>query len=391
MPIFQYSGYRTDGSEVAGTIEANSQKDAALRLRESGLFPKKVRETVYRGESGLFRRTDVNFLPSVTRQLSTLLSSGVTLMEALNAIADENSGFWKNLLVSIKEKVAAGASFSKVLEEYNSIFPEFYVNMVAAGETSGTLDKVLGRLADFLETQSNLKAKVQTSMVYPVFMICVGFIVLSFLFTFVIPKITKIFKDTESALPFLTVALIWISDIFQHYWWILIGMLLGGIIGLKKVKEKNRLLIDQMVMRVPGKIIQSLYFARFTRTLGFLLEGGLPVLRALELSAKAIGNAMLQNRVIDAAQKVAEGSRLSAALEGFPPVLLQLISTGERSGQLVGILQNAADSYEEEFSRRVQKALAFLEPAMILAMGALVGLIVLAVLLPIFQLNQLIK
>lgn len=391
MPIFQYSGYRTDGSEVAGTIEANSQKDAVLRLRESGLFPKKVRETVYGGKSGLFRRTDVNFLPSVTRQLSTLLSSGVTLMEALNAIADENSGFWKNLLVSIKEKVAAGASFSKVLEEYNSIFPEFYVNMVAAGETSGTLDKVLGRLADFLETQSNLKAKVQTSMVYPVFMICVGFIVLSFLFTFVIPKITKIFKDTESALPFLTVALIWISDIFQHYWWILIGMLLGGIIGLKKVKEKNRLLIDQMVMRVPGKIIQSLYFARFTRTLGFLLEGGLPVLRALELSAKAIGNAMLQNRVIDAAQKVAEGSRLSAALEGFPPVLLQLISTGERSGQLVGILQNAADSYEEEFSRRVQKALAFLEPAMILAMGVLVGLIVLAVLLPIFQLNQLIK
>lgn len=391
MPIFQYSGYRTDGSKVAGTIEANSQKDAVLRLRESGLFPKKVRETLYDGKSGLFRRTDVNFLPSVTRQLSTLLSSGVTLMEALNAIADENSGFWKNLLVSIKEKVAAGASFSKVLEEYNGIFPEFYVNMVAAGETSGTLDKVLGRLADFLETQSNLKAKVRTSMVYPVFMICVGFIVLSFLFTFVIPKITKIFKDTESALPFLTVALIWVSDIFQHYWWILIGMLLGGIFGLKKLKEKNRLLIDRMVMRMPGKIIQSLYFARFTRTLGFLLEGGLPVLRALELSAKAIGNTMLQHKVIDAAQKVAEGSRLSAALEGFPPVLLQLISTGERSGQLVGILQNAADSYEEEFSRRVQKALSFLEPVMILAMGVLVGLIVLAVLLPIFQLNQLIK
>jgi general secretion pathway protein F len=391
MPIFQYSGYRTDGSKVAGTIEANSQKDAVLRLRESGLFPKKVRETLYDGKSGLFRRTDVNFLPSVTRQLSTLLSSGVTLMEALNAIADENSGFWKNLLVSIKEKVAAGASFSKVLEEYNGIFPEFYVNMIAAGETSGTLDKVLGRLADFLETQSNLKAKVRTSMVYPVFMICVGFIVLSFLFTFVIPKITKIFKDTESALPFLTVALIWVSDIFQHYWWILIGMLLGGLFGLKKLKEKNRLLIDRMVMRMPGKIIQSLYFARFTRTLGFLLEGGLPVLRALELSAKAVGNTMLQHKVIDAAQKVAEGSRLSAALEGFPPVLLQLISTGERSGQLVGILQNAADSYEEEFSRRVQKALSFLEPVMILAMGVLVGLIVLAVLLPIFQLNQLIK
>lgn len=391
MPIFQYSGYRTDGSEVAGTIEADSQKAAVLRLKESGLYLRKLRESVYYEKSGLFRRTDANFLPSVTRQLSTLLSSGVTLMEALSAIADENSGFWKNLMVGIKEKVAAGASFSKALEEYNTIFPEFYVNMVAAGETSGTLDKVLGRLADFLETQSSIKAKVRTSMVYPVFMICVGFIVLSFLFTFVIPKITKIFKDTESALPFLTVVLIAISDIFQHYWWILIGLLLIGIFGLKRLKEKNRLFIDGMIVRLPGKIIQSLYFARFTRTLGFLLEGGLPVLRALELSAKSIGNTMLQNRVIEAARRVAEGARLSASLEGFPPVLLQLISTGERSGQLVGILKNAADSYEEEFSRRVQKALAFLEPAMILAMGVIVGLVVLAVLLPIFQLNQLIK
>ncbi|MBS1113378.1 MAG: ral secretion pathway protein [Nitrospirae bacterium] len=391
MPIFQYSGYNTDGSEVAGTIEANSQKDAVLRLQESGLYPKKVRESVYHEKAGLFHRTDTDFLPSVTRQLSTLLSSGVTLMEALTAIADENTGFWKNLLITIKEKVAAGTSFSKALEECDHIFPEFYVNMVAAGETSGTLDKVLIRLADFLETQTSLKSKVRTSMVYPVFMICVGFIVLSFLFTFVIPKITKIFKDTESALPLLTVVLIAISDIFQHYWWLLIGLLLSGIFGFRRLKEKNRPLIDRLILRLPGKIMQSLYYARFTRTLGFLLEGGLPVLRALELSAKSIGNTMLQSKVIEAAQRVAEGARLSASLEGFPPVLLQLISTGERSGQLVGILKNAADSYEEEFSRRVQKTLAFLEPAMILIMGLIVGLIVLAVLLPIFQLNQLIK
>jgi general secretion pathway protein F len=391
MPIFQYSGYRTDGSEVAGSIEANSPKDAVLRLKESGLYPKTVTERVYQARGGVFGRTDPGYLPAVTRQLSTLLSSGVPLMEALTAIADENTGFWKNLLISIKDKVGAGASFSKALEEYETIFPEFYVNMVAAGETSGTLDKVLARLADFLEKQSSLKAKVRTSLVYPVFMICVGFIVLSFLFTFVIPKITKIFRDTESALPFLTVVLIWISDIFRRFWWVLIGMLFGGMFGLKKFKEKHRLLIDRIIMRLPGRIIQSLYFARFTRTLGFLLEGGLPVLRALELSAKSIGNLMLRNRVAEAAQKVAEGARLSASLEGFPPVLLQLISTGERSGQLVGILKNAADSYEEEFSQRVQKALAFLEPAMILVMGVIVGLIVLAVLLPIFQLNQLIK
>ena len=391
MPIFQYSGYRTDGSEVAGSIEASSQRDAVLRLKDSGLYPKKVRETVYRGKASLFRRTEAKVLPSVTRQLSTLLASGVTLMEALDAIARENAGFWNSVLISVKENVAAGASFSKSLEEYGALFPEFYVNMVAAGETSGNLHKVLDRLAHFLETQSNLQAKVRTSMVYPAFMICVGFIVLSFLFTFVIPKITKIFQDTEAALPFLTVALIAISHFLQHYWWIVIGALLGMIYGLRRLKEKHRLFLDKILIRTPGRIMQSLYYARFTRTLGFLLEGGLPVLRALELSAKSVGNAVVRQRVIAAAERVGEGGRLSASLDGFPPVLLQLIATGERSGQLVEVLNSAADSYEEEFSRRIQRALALLEPSMILVMGVIVGLIVLAVLLPIFQLNQLIK
>jgi general secretion pathway protein F len=391
MPIFQYKGYRTDGSEVAGTLEANSLKDAVLRLKGEGLHPKDVQEAVYRKSFGLFQRYDASLLPSTTRQLSTLLSSGVTLMEALSSISEENKGFWKNMLVDIKEKVAGGSSFSKSLEEYKNIFPEFYVSMVAAGEAGGNLDKVLSRLADFLESQHNLKSKVKASMIYPVIMICIGFVVLSFLFTFVIPKITKIFKDTQSALPFITVVLITVSNVFQNYWWLFTGILLGVVIGLRRLKEKNRLFIDRLILRLPGNIIQSLYFGRFTRTLGSLLEGGLPVLKALELTAKSIGNKVLELRIIDAGKRVAEGGRLSASLEGFPPVLLQLVTTGERSGKLVEILKNAADSYEEEFSRRVQKALSLLEPAMILFMGLIVGLIVLAVLLPIFQLNQLIK
>ena len=391
MPIFQYKGYRPDGSEVAGTVEANSQKDAVLRLKESGLYPKNVKETIFRRRVGLFRGRDAALLPTTTRQLSTLLSSGVTLMEALNSISEENKGFWKNMLVDIKERVAGGSSLSKAIEEYDNIFPEFYVNMIAAGEASGNLDRVLSRMADFLEEQSNLKSKVRTSMLYPVFMVCVAFVVLSFLFAFVIPKITRIFKDTGNALPFITVVLIRLSDIFQNYWWLVIGLLLGGVFGIRGMKEKNKLFLDRLVLRLPGNIAQSLYYGRFARTLGFLLEGGLPVLRALELSAKSVGNMLIEMRIAESGRKVAEGTRLSASLEGFPPVLLQLMSTGERSGKLVEILKNAADSYEEEFSRRVQRALSILEPAMILCMGFIVGLIVLAVLLPIFQLNQLIK
>jgi general secretion pathway protein F len=391
MPIFQYKGYRTDGSEVAGTLEASNHREAVLKLRDSGLHPKNVQEAAYRKRFGLFQRADTSLLPSMTRQLSTLLSSGVTLMEALSSISEENKGFWKTMLVSIKEKVAAGSSFSKALEEYQKIFPEFYVNMVSAGEAGGNLDKVLSRLADFLEAQSNIKSKVRTSMVYPVFMICVGFIVLSFLFTFVIPKITKIFKDTESALPFITVILIAVSNIFQNYWWLLIGIFLGIVFVFKRIREKNRLFVDKLVLNLPGNILQSLYFGRFARTLGSLLEGGLPILRSLDLAAKSIGNRMLEIKVIDAGRRVAEGARLSASLEGFPPVLLQLIATGERSGRLVDVLKNAADSYEEEFSRKMQRTISLLEPAIILFMGIIVGFIVFAVLLPIFQMNQLIK
>ena len=391
MPIFQYEGYRSDGSEVAGTLEANSLRDAVLRLKDSGLYPKNVKEAVYKKGFSLFHRPDVSLLPSITRQLSTLLSSGVTLMDALSSVSEENKGFWKNMLVNIKEKVAGGSSFSRALEDYENVFPEFYVNMVAAGETGGNLDEVLSRLSDFLEDRANLKTKVRAAMVYPVFMICIGFVVLSFLFTFVIPKITRIFKDTESALPFITIILITISDIFQNYWWLLLGIILAGGFGFRRLRERNRLFVDRLVLRLPGNILQSLYFGRFTRTFSSLLEGGLPVLRALELAAKSIGNKIIETKVTDAGKRVAEGARLSASLEGFPPVLLQLIATGEKSGRLIEIMKKAADAYEEEFSRKVQKALSFLEPAMILFMGLIVGFIVLAVLLPIFQLNQLIK
>ncbi len=391
MPIFQYKGFKNDGLEVSGTIEASNPKDAILRLKESGLYPKTVESASKKKRFSLFQKNDVSLLPSTTRQLATLLSSGVPLMDALSSLSEENRGAWKDMLVNIKERIASGSSYSKALEAYPDIFPDFYVNMVAAGEASGNLDKVLRRLSDFLESQANLKSKVRTSMIYPIFMICVGFVVLSFLFTFVIPKITKIFKDTEHALPLITIVLIIVSDIFQHYWWLLIGILLGGLFGFQRFREKNRLFIDRLFMRLPGNMLQSLYFGRFTRTLAFLLEGGLPFLRALELASKSIGNTLLEKRLQEAGRRVAEGARLSATLEGFPPVLIQLISTGEKSGQLVQVLEKAADSYEEEFSRRVQKALSILEPAMILIMGLIVGLIVLAVLLPIFQLNQLIK
>jgi general secretion pathway protein F len=391
MPIFHYKGYRPDGSAASGTVEAEGLQDAVAEVKALGVYPKKVGE--YRHEEKKWSRSSADdaILPHITRQLSILLSSGVPLIEALRSLADEKKGHWRGVLVRIREGVAGGASLSRALGSEKKVFPEFYVNMVAAGEQSGTLDKVLIRVADFLERQAAVRSKIRMSMVYPLFMVSVGFIVLSFLFTFVVPKIVKIFENTKSALPFITVVLIRISNLFVHYWWLLALLLAAVGFGWRRVAEKYRRRIDGLKLKVPGGVMQSLYYGRFARTLGFLLSGGLPMLQSLELAAKSTGNVVVEQRVTEAARKVAEGARLSASLEAFPSVLLQLIATGEKSGSLAEILEKAADSYEEDFERKVQKALSLLEPSMILAMGLMVGFIVLAVLLPIFQLNQLVK
>ncbi|GAB4417619.1 MAG: type II secretion system inner membrane protein GspF [Thermodesulfovibrionales bacterium] len=391
MPIFRYSGYRTDGTDVTGTIEASGLNDAIVRIKVEGVLPSDISEVGVRVRKGVFRRLDEAFLPNMTRQLSLLLSSGVPLVEALQALSNESRGFYRGMLIAIKERVSGGASLYKALEDFNPVFPEFYVNMVQAGEASGNLDRVLIRLADFLESQNTVRSRVRSSMIYPVLMMGVSIVVLSFLFTFVIPKIVKVFKDSHSSLPFITVMLIFISNLFINYWWAIIGCVIAAAASVRRFIRRHRRFVDRVILRLPGNIIQSLYYARFSRTLGFLLDGGLPMLRALRLSARSMGNRELEGLVLSAEGEVAEGQRLSSSLKGFPPVFIQLVATGEKSGRLSETLNRAADSYEEEFNRRVNRAVSIFEPAMILFMGIVVGFIVLAVLLPMFQLNQLVR
>jgi general secretion pathway protein F len=247
------------------------------------------------------------------------------------------------------------------------------------------------QLADYLESQNTVRAKVRSAMIYPLLMMGVSIVVLSFLFTFVIPKIVKIFSDTKATLPFITLVLIFVSNILINYWWLIAGLVIGAGAAAKRFLGTRRLLVDRALLRLPGNVIQSLYYSRFARTLGFLLGGGLPMLKALSLSARSMGNRHLEAGVLNAERKVAEGQSLSSTLVGFPPVFVQLIATGEKSGRLPETLNRAAQSYEEEFNRKVNRAVSLFEPAMILVMGLVVLFIVLAVLLPMFQLNQLIK
>jgi len=365
--------------------------DALSQVKAEGIFPSEITEPGIKRKKRFFQRIDETFLPNMTRQLSTLLSAGVPLMDALASLAAEHHGFYKEMLLAVKERLSGGVGLSRALEEFSDHFPEFYRNMVQAGEDSGNLDRVLQKLADFLEKQNTVKSKVRSSMLYPVFMMGVSIVVLSFLFTFVVPKIVKIFKDTKNALPFVTVVLIVISDIFIRYWWVLLGFAVALSLSVRKFVRNHRLFVDRLILKIPGNIIQSLYHARFARTLAFLLGGGLPMLKALGLSAKSTGNRELEASVLRGAERVAEGQRLSASLENLPPVFVQLISTGEKSGRLPETLSRAADAYEEEFTRRINQAVSLFEPAMIVLMGLVVGFIVLAILLPMFQLNQLIK
>jgi general secretion pathway protein F len=391
MPIYYYKGYKTDGTQATGTLEADGIQDAIATIKARGIYPKDVGTFRLKENGWLSKKYDAALLPYITRQLSTLLSAGVPLVDALRSLSEENRGFWKGVLVGVRENISAGASLSRALEAHPKLFPEFYVNMVSAGEQSGTLDRVLIRVADFLEKQASIKSKLRTAMIYPVFMASVGFVVMSFLFTFVVPKIVKIFENSKSALPFITVVLITISNLFVNYWWLIIILAAAFVLAIRRLRERHGGYLDALKLKLPGNVLQSLYFGRFARTLGFLLGGGLPMLKSLELSAKSTGNIVIENRIRQAAKGVAEGARLSTSLEDFPPVFLQLIATGEKSGSLVEVLNKTADSYEEDFERRVQKALALLEPSMILLMGLVVGFIVLAVLLPMFQLNQLVK
>lgn len=391
MPVFKYRGYKHDGSEAKGIVEADGQRDAALKVKAFGIFPKEISEAVFASKKIFSIKRPQSLLPDITRSLSILLYSGVTLVEALGALAAEQKGQWKGIIIDIKDRLSAGATLAKATQAYPAIFPDFYTGMVNAGEHSGKLSEVLLTLADFLESQRTIKNKVQTALVYPIFMAFISIFILSFLFTFVVPKITKIFEGTSAALPLITVMLIFISAAFQKFWWLLILMAGGGVFLYRWLKRTRRETIDSFLLRLPFGILQSLYMSRFAMTMSFLLSGGISILNAMQAAAEAAGNVVLKNKIMSAQNLVSQGARIASSLEGFPPTLLQMISTGEESGQLPETLKRTAEFYEADFDKKLSRAISLLEPALILFMGFVVGFIVLAVILPIFELNQLIK
>jgi general secretion pathway protein F len=402
MPIFQYKAYNDTGKEVSGEVEAANNKDAFQILKRDGLYPKEL--SSLKSERFVFfnllhRPVSLTKLAITTAQLSTLLASGATLYDTLSIlINEEENRVLRDVVIRVKERIAEGSSLCVALDDYPEIFPEIYRRMIEAGEASGTLDKVLARLAEYLETRASVQRQVRTALVYPLLMTIVGFGVLSFLFVFVIPKITGIFEDTKQALPLITIILLRIVNLFRNYWHLILILMVGGIWGARKfiAKPHGKAFLDRALLRLPwiGGTLTKFYIASLASTLGSLMESGVPILKALDLSKKALGHAVFDTVLNKAVTDITEGVSLSESLRGsniIPGLLTHMIAIGERSGKLEDLLLRVASTYEKDFETAVTRAISLLEPLLILTMGFVVGFIVLAILLPIFELNQGIR
>ena len=403
MPSFRYSAYGRGGGEVAGVVDAASPRDARERLKKDGLLPRTIvpaEEVVAEGIlKSLRRRVSLPELSLMTRRLATLLGSAVPVYEAVATLyVQERPGELKNILGRVRERLAEGAGLASAFAAEPKVFSDSYVSMVSAGEASGALEIILERLAEFLEDQNAVRSKVVTSLAYPILMVVVGTGVMMFLLGFVVPKIVTIFEQSKAALPLITVILIKTSRFVQKGWWAL--LLLAGAVAFiyRRLARRDvfRHRQDRLLLRLPlaGALWQRLILSRFAKVLGLLLVSGVPVIKAMDITSAVVVNREYRAYLAKVKDELIEGGSLSVALGKsllFPPLLVHMIAVGEKSGELEKMLARAGDAFEREFEASVTRLMALLEPLLVLGMGVCVGFVVVAVLLPIFQLNQLVK
>ncbi|BCR05982.1 secretion system protein [Desulfuromonas versatilis] len=402
MPLFEYSGLNAQGKKVSGVVEGSGRKAVIQKLRGEGVYPTELREEKAAGaKRALFkrefrRRVPVAELAAATRQLATLLGAGLSLDEALGTVAGQlEQPTLARAMGTVRDEVIQGESLHASLEKHPRIFAPLYVNMVQVGENTGTLDQVLQRLADFLEDQARLKSRITAAMAYPLLMALIGAGVLFFLFTFVVPKVTRMLEDLGQALPWPTRMLIAGSDLLGQWWWVGVLLLAGALFLLRRyaATEAGRMHLDRLALRAPlfGRLNLLLATARLTRTLATLLRSGVPLLKALDIARNLLQNRVLRKAIEDTAVAVREGEGLAPPLRRsgvFPPMVAQMAAVGERSGELEEMLLRVSESYEHQVDMSIAGMLSLLEPVMILFMGGAVGFIVMAILLPIFQASQ---
>lgn len=407
MAVFEYKGLTAAGKNVKGVRDADSAKSLRALLRKEGIL---LTEVVEEAKASAKRRREVDFgqlfsrvssldVAMATRQLATLVKSGVPLAEALAALIDQlEQPKLKTVFTAVREKVNEGTSFSDALSAHPSIFEPLYVNMVAAAEASGTMDAVLMRLADFLDAQVKLKNKIVTALAYPAFMFLMSIAVISIMMIVVVPKVSGIFSDFNQTLPWYTRLLIFLSDVMAGWWWLFAILGVLGFIAAQRWKKtpKGVLTWDKLMLSLPifGKLQLMVAVSRFSRTLSTLLASGVPLLRAMEITGNVLGNSVLVKVVDDARASIREGESIAQPLKRsgrFPPIVTHMIAIGERSGQLEEMLEHVSLAYDQQVDTRVAMMTSLLEPVMIVVMGGVAGGIAFAILMPLLQLNEFIQ
>ena len=404
MPVYEYTALDDKGNTRSGIVDADSPAGARQKLRAAGNYPVAVKESVsLSGRRSTqffkrFRRVRNSELAIMTRQLGTLMTAGFPLVAALDALIPQTrSPQLKNQLTRIKDAIVGGSSFSQALAMDSNTFSPLYINMIQAGESSGTMELVLDRLAEMIEKQQQITQRVTSAMTYPVFMTLIGAGILLFLISYIVPTIAGLFADMKQVLPAPTRMLIAASQILKRWWWGIPIAIACVILSIQRVRNtiSGRHAIDRGLLSLPvvGEFLRKLSAARLARTLGLLLENGVSLLAALDIVKNIAGNVLIADAVEAAANKVRQGQGLAGSLDAtrqFPALFIQMIQVGEQSGALESLLKKVADLFENEVETALMRMASLLEPVMILIMGVMVGFIVLSICLPIFEMNQLI-
>lgn len=402
MPVYIYHGRDTSGSIIKGEMEATDEKTLRLLLQRKHIVPTKVKvktKPIGQNLGTIFSpKVKQNEIVIFTRQLSTMIDSGLPLIQGLDALArQQDNPKFKEVLTQIKTDVETGSTFAEALKKHPALFDRLYVNMVAAGEVGGILDTVMARLAVYMEKAQRLKRKVKSAMTYPIIVLAISALVLGVILIFVIPSFTKLFKDSGKALPLPTQLVVNLSDFVVNYFFLIIVGIGFIVFAIKQYYKtpNGRKVIDAFLLRAPifGVLFRKVAVAKMTRTLGTLITSGVSILESLNVAAGTAGNKIIEDAILKVKASVTEGKSIAQPLEEakvFPPMVVQMIAVGEATGALDQMMNKIADFYDEEVDVAVDGLTAMIEPLMILFLGGTVGSIIIAMYLPIFQMASIV-
>jgi len=403
MPIFEYKGLTRDGKNVKGVVDSENLRAARAKLKKDNIYvvdirdKKKVDPKKKQGPRST-KKIGIKELSLMTRQLATLIKANIPLVDALTAVSEQvENPVLSEAIADCKNMVNEGSPLHKALAKYPNIFTNIYISMVEAGEMSGSLDVILMRLAEFTEAQADLRAKVSSAMTYPVIMLVVTLGLLSFLFIFLIPKMVTVFESAPNLqLPWYTEALISASQFMVNYWYLIFGSILIVFLLFRNWKNTpaGRNQWDAISLRLPlvGPTVRMVAVSRFTRTLATLLNGGVPMLAALDIVRNVVNNHVLALAIDEARSNISEGESIAGPLKKsgqFPPIVIHMVNIGEKTGELENMLSQVSDAYDFQVKTKLESLTSLMGPVVIVLMGFAIGMIVVAVMVPMFEMANI--